>query len=133
VFHEEIPPKKTPLSAICGSGYDKIIEATSKNELLAPRIENQNNQFTKVVLFEKVPFELTTKEDRIRTCYMQACLAYIKYEAVSNADIRDIFGLEMKDKVKASRIIRDTIAAGLIKPLNPETAPRYLKYIPYWS
>ena len=24
-----------------GSGYDKIVEATGKNELLAPRIENQ--------------------------------------------------------------------------------------------
>ena len=44
-----------------GSGYDKIVEATGKNELLAPRIENQNNQFTKAILFAKVPFELTTK------------------------------------------------------------------------
>ena len=34
-----------------GSGYDKIIEETGKNELLAPRIENQNNQFTKAILF----------------------------------------------------------------------------------
>ena len=50
-----------------GSGYDKIVEATGKNELLAPRIENQNNQFTKAILFAKVPFELTTKEDRMRT------------------------------------------------------------------
>lgn len=37
-----------------GSGYDKIVEATGKNELLAPRIENQNNQFTKAILFAKV-------------------------------------------------------------------------------
>ena len=36
-----------------GSGYDKIIEATGKNELLAPRIENQNNQFTKAVYLQK--------------------------------------------------------------------------------
>lgn len=63
-----------------GSGYDKIVEATGKNELLAPRIENQNNQFTKAILFAKVPFELTTKEDRMRTCYMQACLAYVNFE-----------------------------------------------------
>ena len=68
-----------------GSGYDKIVEATGKNELLAPRIENQNNQFTKAILFAKVPFELTTKEDRMRTCYMQACLAYVNFEGISNS------------------------------------------------
>lgn len=77
-----------------GSGYDKIVEATGKNELLAPRIENQNNQFTKAILFAKVPFELTSKEDRMRTCYMQACLAYVNFEGISNSDIRKIFGLE---------------------------------------
>ena len=83
-----------------GSGYDKIIEATGKSELLAPRIENQNNQFTKAVLFAKVPFEMTTKEDRVRTCYMQACLAYVNYEAVSNGDIRKLFGLSDQEMTK---------------------------------
>ena len=67
-----------------GSGYDKIVEATGKNELLAPRIENQNNQFTKAILFAKVPFELTTKEDRMRTGYMQACRAYVNFEGICN-------------------------------------------------
>lgn len=120
-----------------------IVEATRKSivsfpeiairELLAPRVENQNNQFTKAVLFAKLPFDMTTKEDRIRTCYMQACLAYVNYEAINNADIRSIFGLEAKDKVKASRIIKDTSNAGLIKVLDPNTAPRYIRYIPYWA
>lgn len=89
-----------------GSGYDKIIEATAKNELLAPRIENRNNQFTKAVLFAKVPFEMTTKEDRVRTCYMQACLAYVNYEAVSNGDIRKLFGLSDQEMTKASRLFK---------------------------
>ena len=116
-----------------GSGYDKIIEATGKNELLAPRIENQNNQFTKAVLFAKVPFELTTKEDRIRTCYMQACLAYVNYEAINNTDIRNLFGLTSKESYKASRIIKDTIDAQLVRPIDEATAPRYMKYVPYWA
>ncbi len=116
-----------------GSGYDKIIEATGKNELLAPRIENQNNQFTKAVLFAKIPFNMTTKEDRIRTCYMQACLAYVNYEAINNTDIRNLFGLSTKESYKASRIIKDTIEAQLLRPLDAVTAPRYMKYIPYWA
>ncbi len=116
-----------------GSGYDKIVDSTSRNEMLAPRIESQNNQFTKVVLFKKIPFDITTKEDRIRTCYMQACLAYVNFSAISNSDIRDVFGLDEKEKYKSSRVIRDTVDVGLIKPLDAYTAPRYMKYVPHWA
>ena len=116
-----------------GSGYDKIIAATSADALLAPKIENQNNQFTKVTLFSKIPFELTAKEDRVRTCYMFACLAFVNSSAISNADIRSAFGLEENDKVKASRVIRDTMSAKLIKPVDPSTAPRYMRYVPFWA
>ena len=116
-----------------GSGYDKIVMSTAKDKLLAPLIINQNNQFTKVVLFAKVPFDLTTKEDRVRTCYMQACLAYVNFGSIGNSDIRDLFDLADSEKVKASRIIKDTVSAGLIKPLDVETAPRYMKYIPFWA
>lgn len=115
-----------------GSGYDKIVTATSRNEMLAPRIENQNNQFTKVILFAKVPFDITTKEDRIRTCYMQACLAYVNFGAIGNSDIREVFGLTDKESYKSSRVIKDTVDVGLIKPLDENTAPRYMKYIPHW-
>lgn len=116
-----------------GSGYDKIIEATGKNKLLAPRIENQSNQFTKAILFAKIPFEMVTKEDRIRTCYMQACLAYVNFNAINNSDIRAVFGLSSKESYKASRVIKDSLEARKIKPLDENTAPRYMKYIPYWA
>ena len=115
-----------------GSGYDKIVEATGRNELPAPRIENQSNQFTKAILFAKMPFEMITKEDKIRTCYMQACLAYVNFKAINNADIREVFGLTVKEKYKASRVIKDTVEAGKIKLLDENAAPRYMKYIPYW-
>ena len=116
-----------------GSGYDKIIAATYRNALLAPKVENQNNQFTKVTMYAKLPFELTAKEDRVRTCYMVACLAYVTSESIANADVRKAFGLNESEKVKASRVIRDTLGAGLIKAVDPLTAPRYMKYIPFWA
>lgn len=94
-----------------GSGYDKIIEATGKNKLLAPRIKNQSNQFTKAILFAKIPFEMITKKDRIRTCYMQACLAYVNCNAINNSDIRAVFGLSSKESYKASRVIKDSLEA----------------------
>ena len=116
-----------------GSGFDKVIAATRAASLLAPKIESQNNLFTKVTLYSKISFDMTTKEDRIRTCYMITCLASINSGAVTNTDIRDAFGLSENEKVKASRIIHDTLAANLIKPLDSNTAPRYMKYIPYWA
>ncbi len=116
-----------------GSGYDKIIAATREAALLAPKVENQNNQFTKVTLYSRIPFNLTTKEDRTRTCYMLACLAFVTSEAIANSDVRSAFGLGERDKVKASRMIRDTLEAKLIKPVDPDTAPRYMKYVPFWA
>ena len=53
-----------------GSGFDKVIAATRAESLIAPKVENQNNQFTKVTLYSRVDFDMTTKEDRVRTCYM---------------------------------------------------------------
>ena len=116
-----------------GSGYDKIVTATSANNMPAPRVENQSNQFTKVIVMVKTPFDLMPKMDKIRTCYMQACLAYVRYSAVTNADIRILFGLSDTEMSKASRIIKETIGEGLIKPLDANTAPRYMKYIPFWA
>jgi len=73
---------------------------------------------------------MTTKKDKVRTCYMQACLAYVNFEAINNTDIRKIFGLSDNEMTKASRILKDTVDAKVIKALDPDTAPRYMKYIP---
>lgn len=106
--------------------------ATTNINQIARKL-HQNNQFTKAILFAKVPFELTTKEDRMRTCYMQACLAYVNFEGISNSDIRKIFGLGEKEKAKASRLLTSAVDGGYIKVMDPDTAPRYKKYIPYWA
>ena len=116
-----------------GSGYDKIIAATRAETLVAPKIENQNNQFTKVTMYSKIPFDMTSKEDRTRTCYMLACLMYVTSEAITNSDVRIAFGLDENEKVKAARVIRDTLELKLIKPVDQTTAPRYMKYIPFWA
>ena len=32
-----------------------------------------------------------------------------------------------------SRIIKNAIDENLIKPYEEDTAPRYMKYVPYWA
>ena len=50
-----------------------------------------------------------------------------------NSDIRKIFGLGEKEKAKASRLLTSAVDGGYIKVMDPDTAPRYKKYIPYWA
>ena len=64
---------------------------------------------------------------------MQTCLAYVNYGAISNSDVRLLFGLDSNEKVKISRVIKETLNANLIKPVDKEQAPRYMKYIPIWA
>ena len=42
-------------------------------------------------------------------------------------------GLEDTSSGTSSRIIREAVAKGLIKPFDPNTAPRYMKYMPAWG
>ena len=64
---------------------------------------------------------------------MKACLSYVNGQAINNSDIRELFGLSLNDKYKSSRIIKDTLEKRLIKPVDELTAPRYMKYIPFWA
>ena len=40
---------------------------------------------------------------------------------------------EEKEKAKASRLLTSAVEGGYIKVMDPDTAPRYKKYIPYWA
>jgi ATP-dependent DNA helicase RecG len=51
---------------------------------------------------------------------------------MTNTSLRERFGLDEKGISSASRIIRDTINANMIKSVDPTTAPTYLKYVPFW-
>ncbi len=62
---------------------------------------------------------------------MQACLAYVNFKRIFNSDIRKIFGLAEKEKAKASRLFTSAVDGGYIKVMDPDTAQRYKKYIPY--
>ena len=43
------------------------------------------------------------------------------------------FGLGAKAKAKASRLLTSAVDGGYIKVMDPDTATRYKKYIPYWA
>lgn len=61
------------------------------------------------------------------------CLMYIQGDALTNKSLRDRFCLPETSSSSSSRLIKEAISKGLIKVLDPRTAPRYMKYIPVWA
>ncbi|USG65137.1 hypothetical protein NDK47_23940 [Brevibacillus ruminantium] len=88
---------------------------------------------TRITLFTHKPFHEMEREEKIHACYLHASLKYVTKEYMTNASLRQRFGKEDRDISIISRVIRDALNEGKIKPLDPDTAPRYMKYIPFWA
>ena len=54
-------------------------------------------------------------------------------EKMTNASLRERFGIPDHNKSLISRLITATIDDGLIKLQDPNTAPRYYCYVPFWG
>ena len=72
-------------------------------------------------------------EDRLWACYLHACIMHVQGDYLTNSSLRKRFGLEESSAGNISRLIKDAVEKGIIKPLDPNTAPRYMKYIPGWA
>jgi ATP-dependent DNA helicase RecG len=115
-----------------GSGFDKVVFETELYQLPAPIIEVTEDH-TKVILFAHVDFKDMSKEDKIRACYLHACLRYVNREFMTNSTLRKRFGLHDKDASVASRLLKDATNHGLIKLVESETNQRFNRYVPFWA
>ncbi len=91
------------------------------------------DRHTKAILFEYKEFANMDKEERIRACYLHCCLQYVNREHMNNTSLRKRFGIETKNSAMASRIIKDALKAGGIKPYDPDAGTKDLRYIPSWA
>jgi len=115
-----------------GTGIDKVVAQTEAYQLPAPAIDLYD-EHVKVTLLSYKDLNDMSKDEKIHATYMHACLKYVEKINISNQTLRNRFGLDDKQNSVASRIIKDSIDAGVIKPVDPETSPRHMKYIPYWA
>ncbi len=115
-----------------GSGFDKVVYQTEIFQLPAPLIDVTESH-TKVTLSAHLSLSEMEKEDRIRACYLHACLKYVMREAMTNSSLRQRFGLDEKNSSHMSRLIKDAVDAGKVKPKDPDTAPKHMKYVPFWA
>ena len=115
-----------------GSGIDKVVAQTELYQLPAPMFEVIEDN-TRATLFTHKELNDMNKDDRIRACYWHACLKYVSKEMMSNTSLRQRFGIATQNSAIASRIIRDTLDAGLIRLYDPEASKKYMKYVPHWA
>jgi ATP-dependent DNA helicase RecG len=115
-----------------GTGIDKVISEVEFFQLPAPLFEVPEG-FTRIVLFAHRPLAGMDRVERVRACYLHACLRYVMRQPMSNASLRERFGLSEKNAAIASRILNDAVDAGLIVIQNPKEGTRARKYVPFWA
>ena len=115
-----------------GSGIDKIVFQTELFQLPAPLFELVENN-TKAVLFAHKPLNKMDKADRVRACYLHACLKYVNREYMTNSTLRERFGIEPHNSATVSRYIKEALESGAISFLDKDAAPKMRKYIPSWA
>lgn len=115
-----------------GRGWDRMVLACEMLYMPAPRIEIFPDS-TKVTLFSHMEFANIPMEDKLWFCYLHASLMYIQGDGLTNSSLRKRFGVKDSLTGSISRLIKEAVSQRLIKPLDPDTAPRYMKYIPTWA
>jgi ATP-dependent DNA helicase RecG len=70
-----------------GTGVDKIVFQTELYQLPAPIFEAVTD-FTRVILFAYKELKEMDKADKIRVCYLHACLKYIQHDYMTNLSLR---------------------------------------------
>lgn len=115
-----------------GSGWDRIALECELMQLPAPKIILYEEN-TKVILFSELSFGNIPHEDKLWACYLHACLKQITHEGLTNSSLRQRFGLKATLSASISRLIKEVVEQRLIKPFDPETAPKHMKYVPFWA
>lgn len=116
-----------------GSGVDRTIEAAELRQLPAPDFRSEQGR-TVVIVYGPRSFRLMNKGDRIRACYQHSALQWVQRQQMTNQSLRERFKLSDSSAATVTKIITDTIDAGLIK-LDPNAAvsKKYARYLPIWA
>ena len=115
-----------------GSGIDEVVYQVERHQMPAPLFEAPEG-FTRVTLFAQKSLTDMDQNDRIRACYLHACLQYVNRRRMTNSSLRSRFGIARRNASMVSRILADVVDTGLIIVANPEAGTRDRHYFPFWA
>jgi len=115
-----------------GSGIDKVVQVIELFQLPAPLFAVPPG-FTRVTLFAHQDLGDMTKEDKVRACYLHACLQYVQHKRLTNSSLRERFKIEDKNSGIATRLIRAALSTGMIRALDPGASRKQMAYLPFWA
>ena len=115
-----------------GSGIDKVLDDVEERHLPPPLFEVPPH-FTRTILFAHKPLSDMDRPERVLSCYLHACLQYVKNTPMNNASVRKRFGIAEHNAAMASRFLREALDAGRIVVSNPNVGARSRTYLPYWA
>jgi len=115
-----------------GSGIDRVIESSEIYQLPAPDFRVSDRRTT-AVLFAHKNFTEMNGSDRVRACYQHCCLRFVMNQRMTNESLRERFKLPESKRETASRVIRDTVEAGKIKPEGEVPGKKFARYLPSWA
>lgn len=115
-----------------GSGIDKVVLNIEMLQMPAPLFETPAG-FTRTFLFAHKPLSDMDRPERVRACYLHACLRYVTNQPMNNASVRERFGIDEPKAATASRFLREALDAGYIVIGNPNVGSRSRTYLPFWA
>jgi len=115
-----------------GSGIDKVIHAVELFQLPPPDFKVSGNN-TLSILYAYKSLSAMSREEKIRACYQHAVLQYVSNERMTNGSLRERFDIADHNYSIASRIINETIKAGLVKIFDANASRKQISYVPIWA
>lgn len=113
-----------------GSGLVKIVAALEEHRLPGLELIMMDGSL-RAKIFGPRTFAEMDRSERIRVCYQHACLKFHGGALLTNASLRDRFGIKDGNAAQVSRVIRDALADGAIRLTDPERPKA--GYVPYWA
>ena len=125
---KDFPEKERALWRI----FDQVVSQVELFQLPAPLFEVPDG-FTRTLLFAHKALSAMDKNDRVRACYLHACLKYVTRGFLTNTSLRERFGIDDHNRSTVSRLIHEAVKSGAVIPYDPSAAPKQRKYVPWWA
>ena len=113
-----------------GTGIDKVLTSAELHQLPPPDFREEDAS-VRASLFAPRRFAEMTQDERVRACYQHAALKYVSGDRMTNASLRERFGIAEQNASQASAVIRLALDKQLIRAGDPKH-PR-AGYVPYWA